>query len=47
MVKHDIGLNWALYNNVVLELIFNELFDRQLDVRISPHYYQIQFLTIR
>lgn len=36
VVKHDIGENWALYNKVILQLIFNEVFDKQPDIQISP-----------
>jgi hypothetical protein len=34
IMKHDLGENWALYNKTILETIFNELFDRSLNVQI-------------
>ncbi len=34
IMKHDLGENWALYNKIMLETIFNELFNRPLNVRI-------------
>jgi hypothetical protein len=34
IMKHDLGENWALYNKIMLETIFNELFKRSLNVQI-------------
>ena len=37
IMKHDLGENWALYNKTMLEIIFNELFGRPLNVPIHSN----------
>lgn len=34
-IKHDLGKNWSLYNKIILESIFSELFQRSIKVHIT------------
>lgn len=43
IIKHDIGYNWSLYHKIVLELIFNETFEKKVDVEISEGMIKIIF----
>ena len=35
VMKHELGKNWSLYHKTVLELIFNEVFHKKINVMIS------------
>src|SRR6478752_1841220 len=35
VLKHELGENWSLYHKIVLELIFNEIFEKSIDISIS------------
>jgi hypothetical protein len=36
VVKHDLGENWSLYNKTVLDLIFNEVYEKRVYIETSP-----------
>ncbi len=36
VIKHDLGYNWSLYHKTILELIFNEVLQRRIDVTTTP-----------
>ena len=36
VIKHDLGYNWSLYHKNILELIFNEMLQKRIDVAMSP-----------
>ena len=35
VMKHELGKNWSIYHKTVLELIFNEVFHKKINVSIS------------
>lgn len=35
IIKHDLGYNWSLYHKTLLELIFNEVLSKRIDVHIT------------
>lgn len=35
ILKHDLGNNWSLYHKTLLELIFNEVLSKRIDVAIT------------
>jgi hypothetical protein len=43
VLKHELGENWPLYHKIVLELMFNEIFDRAVDVTISNTTIRFKF----
>ncbi len=36
VIKHDLGYNWSLYHKTLLELIFNEMLQKRIDVMMTP-----------
>ena len=32
VIKHDLGENWSLYNKTILELIFNDVLGKRVDI---------------
>jgi hypothetical protein len=36
VMRHDLGYNWSLYHKTLLELIFNEVLQKRIDVKITP-----------
>jgi hypothetical protein len=42
-MKHDICLNWSLYYKTILELIFDEIFKKNVDIHISEGSFTITF----
>jgi hypothetical protein len=36
VIKHDLGYNWSLYHKSILELIFNEILQKRIDVTMTP-----------
>ncbi|MHA7646658.1 hypothetical protein [Nitrosopumilus sp. S4] len=43
IIKHDLGYNWSLYHKTVLELIFNDVFEKKIDVIIKDRMMEISF----
>lgn len=43
MMKHDLGENWSLYHKVVLEVMFNEVFGKAIDITISKTTIRFKF----
>jgi hypothetical protein len=42
-VKHDLGENWSLYHKTVLELMFNEILGKSIDISISKNTIRFKF----
>ena len=36
VTKHDLGYNWSLYHKTMLELVFNEILQKRVEVSITP-----------
>lgn len=43
IMKHDLGKNWSLYNKTILELIFEELFQKKVDVKYDKNTFALRF----
>ena len=43
IIKHDLGYNWSLYHKTVLELIFNDVFERKINFNINDRMMEISF----
>ena len=43
VLKHELGENWSLYHKIVLELIFNEIFEKSIDISISNTTIRFKF----
>ncbi|MDE1769194.1 MAG: hypothetical protein KGI28_01395 [Thaumarchaeota archaeon] len=43
VMKHDNGKNWSLYNKTILELIFEELFHKKIDVKYDKNMFALRF----
>ena len=43
VLKHDLGYNWSLYHKKILEKIFNEIFNKPINISISDFMLTIQF----
>ncbi|MGD8431442.1 MAG: hypothetical protein PVG23_02590 [Nitrosopumilaceae archaeon] len=43
IIKHDLGFNWSLYHKTVLELIFNNAFEKRIDSEINDNMMKISF----
>jgi hypothetical protein len=43
MMKHDICENWSLYHKIILELIFNEILGKRVDITTSETTLTIRF----
>jgi hypothetical protein len=43
ILKHDLGYNWSLYHKKILEKIFNEIFNKPINISISDFMLMIQF----
>jgi hypothetical protein len=43
ILKHDLGYNWSLYHKIILEKIFNEIFNKPINISISDFMLTIQF----
>lgn len=43
VITHQLGENWSLYHKIVLELIFNEIFEKSIDVTISNATVRFQY----
>jgi hypothetical protein len=42
-LKHDININWSYFYKVVIELIFNEIFEKNVNINISEGSLTIAF----
>ena len=36
IIKHDLGYNWSLYHKTILELTFNQVLQKRIDITITP-----------
>jgi hypothetical protein len=36
VLKHDLGYNWSLYHKTMLELIFNEVLQKRVEISMTP-----------
>lgn len=43
VMKHDIGRNWSIYHKTILELIFQEVFNRKILVKDDKNTISFQF----
>lgn len=43
VMKHELGKNWSLYHKTVLELIFAEVFNKIIDVKIDKTMISFEF----
>ena len=42
-MKHELGEKWSLYHKVVLELMFNEIFEKRIDIDITNTTIRFKF----
>ena len=43
VMKHDLGKNWSIYHKTILELIFEELFHKKIDVKYDKNVFAVRF----
>lgn len=43
VMKHDIGKNWSLYHKTILELIFQEFFNKKISVKAEKNTISFEF----
>lgn len=43
VMKHELGKNWSLYHKTILELIFEEVFNKKIDVNIDKTMISFDF----
>lgn len=43
VLKHELGENWSLYHKIVLELMFNEVFGKTVDIDITNNTIRFGF----
>jgi hypothetical protein len=43
VIKHDLGCNWSLYHKTLLQLMFNQIFGRQITISIYDTTLAFQF----
>jgi hypothetical protein len=43
VLKHELGENWSLYHKIILQSIFNEIFEKTVDIRISNTTIRFKF----
>ncbi|MGN6821809.1 MAG: hypothetical protein ACTHJ7_03375 [Candidatus Nitrosocosmicus sp.] len=43
VLKHELGENWSLYHKIVLQSIFNEIFEKTVDIQISNTTIRFKF----
>ena len=43
VMKHDIGKNWSIYHKTILELLFQEAFNRKIAVNAEKNTISFQF----
>lgn len=40
-IKHNICLNWSIFNKIILEMIFQEFISKEIDIQISDKSFTI------
>lgn len=43
VMKHELGKNWSIYHKTILELIFEEVFNKKIDVKIDKTMISFEF----
>jgi hypothetical protein len=43
VMKHELGYNWSLYQKTLLQLMFSEIFEKQIDISIYGTTLKFQF----
>jgi hypothetical protein len=43
VLKHELGENWSLYHKIILQSIFNEIFEKTVDIQISNTTIRFKF----
>ncbi len=43
VMKHDLGKNWSIYHKTILELIFEEILKKKIDVKYNKNMISFQF----
>ncbi len=43
VMKHELGKNWSVYHKTILELIFEEVFNKRIDVKIDKTMISFEF----
>ncbi|MHB8603255.1 MAG: hypothetical protein ACYC6W_12350 [Nitrosotalea sp.] len=43
VMKHELGKNWSVYHKTILELIFEEVFNKKIDVKINKTMISFEF----
>lgn len=43
MMRHDIGKNWSVYHKTILEMIFHEVFNREISVKADENIISFQY----
>lgn len=43
VLKHELGEKWSLYHKIVIELMFNEIFNKTVNVTISSTTIRFRF----
>ncbi len=43
VMKHELGKNWSVYHKTILELIFEEVFNKKMDVKIDKTMISFEF----
>jgi hypothetical protein len=43
VLKHELGENWSLYHKIILQSIFNEIFEKTVEIQISNTTIRFKF----
>lgn len=43
VMKHDLGKNWSLYHKIILGLVFEELFGKEINIEHNKSLFRFQF----
>lgn len=43
VMKHELGKNWSVYHKTILELIFEEVFNKKIDIKIDKTMIAFEF----
>lgn len=43
VMKHELGKNWSVYHKTILELIFEEVFNKKMDIKIDKTMISFEF----
>ena len=43
VIKHELGYNWSLFQKTLLELMFSQVFEKQIDISIYDTTLTLQF----